>query len=120
MPEPLDREDAKIITLARAARGRAYAPYTGVAEGAAVRDTDGRTYAAASVEHRDPALAVSALRAAVAAAAGSGARRFEAAAVVTEADALRPEDLAMIAEFTSGAVVFRAAPDGTVREQARA
>ena len=42
MPE-LDPEDAKIVTLARAARSRAHAPHTGVAEGAAVRDTDGRT-----------------------------------------------------------------------------
>ena len=37
----LDPEDAKILTLARVARQRAYAPHTGVAEGAAVRDTDG-------------------------------------------------------------------------------
>ena len=40
----LDPEDAKIVTLARSARAR-----TGAAEGAAVRDTDGRTYAAATV-----------------------------------------------------------------------
>ena len=100
MPELLDPEDAKIVTL--------------------VRDADGRTYAAASVDHRDASLAVSALRAAVVAAAASGARRFEAAAVVTDSDVLRPEDLAMLAEFTPGAVVFRAGPDGVVREQARA
>lgn len=42
--EDLDPEDAKIITLARSARAR-----VGAAEGAAVRDTDGRTYAAATV-----------------------------------------------------------------------
>ena len=41
----LDPEDAKLITLARSARGR-----TGAAEGAAVRDTDGRTYLAATVD----------------------------------------------------------------------
>jgi hypothetical protein len=40
----LDPEDAKIVTLARSARAR-----TGAAEGAAVRDTDGRTYVAATV-----------------------------------------------------------------------
>ncbi|HLZ37866.1 MAG TPA: cytidine deaminase [Mycobacteriales bacterium] len=120
MPEPLDPEDAKIVTLARSARLRAYAPYTSLAEGAAVRDTDGRTYAAASVEHRDPALAVTALRGAIAAAASSGARAFEAAAVVTEGEGLRPDDLAMLAEFTPGALVLRAGPDGTVRERARA
>jgi hypothetical protein len=36
-------EDAKLVTLARATRARARAD-----EGAAVRDLDGRTYAAAS------------------------------------------------------------------------
>ena len=40
----LHPEDAKLVTLARSARGR-----TGAAEGAAVRDTDGRTYVAAGV-----------------------------------------------------------------------
>ena len=40
----LTAEDAKLVTLARATRAR-----TGAAEGAAVRDLDGRTYAAATV-----------------------------------------------------------------------
>ena len=40
----LSAEDAKLVTLARATRARARAD-----EGAAVRDLDGRTYAAASV-----------------------------------------------------------------------
>jgi hypothetical protein len=40
----LGAEDAKLVTLARATRSR-----TRAAEGAAVRDLDGRTYAAASI-----------------------------------------------------------------------
>ena len=45
-PAPeLSTEDAKLVTLARATRAR-----VGAAEGAAVRDTDGRTYAAATVD----------------------------------------------------------------------
>jgi hypothetical protein len=40
----LDAEDAKIVTLARSAQAR-----TGAQEGAAVRDTDGRTYTGATV-----------------------------------------------------------------------
>ncbi len=44
MPDELDAEDAKLVTLARAARAR-----IGAAEGAAVRDGDGRTYAGATV-----------------------------------------------------------------------
>ncbi|MBX6768874.1 MAG: cytidine deaminase, partial [Actinomadura rubrobrunea] len=41
----LSAEDSKIITLARSARAR-----TGAAEGAAVRDDTGRTYAACTVD----------------------------------------------------------------------
>jgi cytidine deaminase len=111
---PLDPEDAKIVTLARAARQRAYAPYTGRAEGAAVRDVDGRTYAAGTVENVDPMLSTSAVRAAIAAAASSGVRSFEAVAVVTDAPVPNPADLAVVAEFGGGVPVLVAAPDGTV------
>jgi cytidine deaminase len=111
----LPPEDAKIVTLARGARLRAHAPHTGVAEGAAVRDTDGRTYAAATVENVDAALTTSALRAAVAAAASSGVRTFEAAAVVTE-QPINDGDLAVLREFGAGIPVLLAGPDGVVRE----
>ncbi len=113
----LDPEDAKIVTLARGAQLRAHAPHTGHAEGAAVRDTDGRTYAAATVENADPALTTSALRAAVAAAASSGVRTFEAAAVVSSAP-LADADLAVLREFGSGVPVLLAGPDGVLRETA--
>ena len=43
MPD-LSPEDQKLVTLARATMAR-----TGAPEGAAVRDLDGRTYAAAAV-----------------------------------------------------------------------
>jgi hypothetical protein len=71
----LDAEDAKLVTLARGAMGRAEAT-----SGAAVRDADGRTYAAAPVGLI--ALRLTALQAAVAAAVSSGATGFEAAALV--------------------------------------
>ena len=74
----LDAENAKIVTLARAARAR-----TGAAEGAAVRDLDGRTYAAAVVSL--PSLRLSALEVAVAMAVSGGATGLEAVAVVTAA-----------------------------------
>jgi len=114
VPE-LDPEDAKILTLARGARLRAHAPHTGLAEGAAVRDTDGRTYAAATVENADPALTTSALRAAVAAAASSGARDFEAAALVSDGP-VSASDLAVLREFGTGTPVLVAGPDGVLRE----
>ncbi len=72
----MDSEDEKLVTLARSARAR-----SGAAEGAAVRDDIGRTYVAASVTL--PGLVLTALQAAVAAAASSGVRRLEAAVVVT-------------------------------------
>ncbi|ONH36923.1 hypothetical protein BL254_06365 [Protofrankia sp. BMG5.30] len=82
----MSAEDAKLVILARSARLRAYVPRggTATAEGAAVRDTDGRTYVAATVENTRERLTVSALTAAVVAAASSGARRFEAAAIVSD------------------------------------
>jgi hypothetical protein len=74
----VDAEDEKLVTLARSARAR-----TGAAEGAAVRDDIGRTYVAATVSL--PALSLSALQAAVAAAASSGITKLEAAVVVSGA-----------------------------------
>jgi hypothetical protein len=71
---PEDPEDLKLITLARSA-----AVHTGAAQGACVRDSDGRTYAGASV--RIPHLELSAVAVAVAMAASSGAGGLEAAAV---------------------------------------
>ncbi len=68
MAELLDAEDNKLVVLARAAMARAEA-----GSGAAVRDVDGRTYAAAPV---------TGLQAAVAAAAASGAAGLEAAVLV--------------------------------------
>ena len=105
---PSDPEDAKIVTLARSTRARSQA-----AEGAAVRDTDGRTYAASTVQL--PSLQLSALQLAVAMAASSGVRGLEAAAVVTEADALERADLDAVRDFGGpGLPVFRAVLGGDV------
>ena len=67
-PTELSAEDQKLVTLARATRGR-----TGGPEGAAVRDSDGRTYAASTVAL--PSLQVSALGVCVAMAVSSGVAR---------------------------------------------
>lgn len=110
-----DAEDTKIVTLARTARTRGYpAPQ----EGAAARDETGRTYAAATVGHDDPALVTSALRGALSAAVSSGARRFEAFALVAEEPALSDGDRALLAGLASGVPVLLARPDGTVVETA--
>ena len=106
--EGLGEEDQKIVTLARSARAR-----TGAAEGAAVRDETGRTYMAATVDL--PSLRLSALRQAVAMAASSGSTALEAAALVSEADAIDPADLAAVADLGPQAPVFHAGPDGRLR-----
>jgi hypothetical protein len=103
----LDPEDQKIITLARSVRARIEAP-----EGAAVRDTDGRTYAACTVDL--PSLKLTALQAAVAAAVASGAEGLEAAAVVTAAGELAAESVSAVHDLGPKAPIFRADLSGAV------
>src|SRR3954447_18382707 len=95
---PLSPEDRKLVTLARATRAR-----TGAAEGAAVRDGDGRTYAAATVDL--PSLQVSALGVCVAMAVASGAKGLEAAVLLTDAEDLTEGDRAALAELAGAGVV---------------
>ena len=94
----LSAEDKKLVTLARATRAR-----TGAAEGAAVRDTDGRTYAAATVDL--PSLQISALGVCVAMAVASGSKGLEAAVVLTAAPTVAAADLAAVREFGGADVV---------------
>lgn len=103
----LDEEDAKLVTLARAARAR-----IGAVEGAAVRDGDGRVYAAASVSL--PSLTITALQLSVASAVAAGAFRLAAAAVVTEASTLDGAGQAAVRDLGIGAPIHVAGPDGRV------
>jgi hypothetical protein len=107
MPDELSAEDAKLVTLARSARAR-----IGAVEGAAVRDGDGRTYAAATVTL--PSLTVTALQLAVANAVAAGAVKLEAAAVVTEASTLDGSGHAAVRDLSATAPVHLAGPSGTV------
>lgn len=103
-----DPEDDKIIKLARAARAR-----TGAAEGACIRDTDGRTYAATTVAL--PHLRLSAVAVAIAMGVSSGAPGLEAVAVVGEAP-LSEGDRAVIADLGGDDVtILLAGPDGNLR-----
>jgi hypothetical protein len=109
MTEPgrLDPEDSKILTLARGARAR-----NDAIEGAAVRDTTGRTYVAIPVDL--PSLKLSALQVAIAMAVASGAATLEAAAVVRAGGdpyaGLGEEELAAARDLKT-AVVLLAGPD---------
>src|SRR4051812_9974781 len=92
-----DAEDAKLVTLARATMVR-----TGATQGAAVRDTDGRTYAAATVSL--PSLRLSALQAAVAMAVASAAPGLEAA-VVFGGEPADPAGVSAVRDLTADAPV---------------
>ncbi len=103
----LDAEDNKLLVLARGAMGR-----TGGNGGAAVRDTDGRTYAAGEVTLET--LRLTALQAAVAAAISSGAAGFEAAVVV--AGKFSDPGVFAVREVTAGAKVIFTDRTGKVYE----
>ena len=105
---PSDPEDLKIIALARSSRAR-----TGAAQGACVRDTDGRTYAGASVTL--PHLSLTGLQVAVAMAVSSGAPGLEAAALVADDDP-SGDDLAVLGDLPgTGVAVWRADGSGAVQ-----
>ncbi|MFZ2501501.1 MAG: cytidine deaminase [Nocardioides sp.] len=108
MDNPLSAEDNKLVVLARATRAR-----VGAAEGAAVRDLDGRTYAAATVDL--PSLQLSAMQVCVAMAFASGAQGLEAAVVLGSASAPTASDLAVLGDFGgAGCVLHLTDPAGTV------
>ena len=108
---PDDPEDLKLITLARAALGR-----TGAAQGAAVRDTEGRAYAAASVHLKH--LNLSAVAVAVAMAVSSGAAGLEA--VVVAGTSASDGDLDMLRDLPgAGVPVWSVDAKGQVLQESR-
>lgn len=107
--ETLQPEDNKLVVLARATRAR-----TGATQGAALRDTDGRTYAGATVDL--PSLQVSALGVCIAMAVASGSRGAEAAVVLGDVP-LDDADLAAVRDFAGADVpVHLGSPSGRIAE----
>lgn len=107
MTTDLSVEDAKLVTLARGARGRVAA--TG---GAAVRDETGRSYTGASVKLTS--LSLSAAQVAIASAVTSGARGLECVVVIGE---IGSEDLALTREVGgAGVPLLVVGNDGEVLE----
>lgn len=103
----LDAQDAKLITLARASMAR-----IGAGNGAAVRDADGRSYAAAPVALT--CLRIGALDLAVAQAVSAGATGLEAAAVVADGDSPIVSVASVREVGGEGVPVYLANPRGDV------
>ena len=105
----LPPEDNKLVVLAKATRAR-----TDAAEGAALRDLDGRTYAGATVDL--PSLQVSAVGVVIAMAVASGSKGAEALVVLTGHE-LAASDLAALRDFAgNGVTVHRGSPSGVVQD----
>lgn len=93
----ISEEDQKLITLAKAARAR-----IGAAEGAAVRDTTGRSYTGATVPLNTVSL--TAVDLAVASAYAAGAEGLEAAALISAEGAIDQKSMDALGELGPGRV----------------
>jgi cytidine deaminase len=82
-----DASMSDLVAAARAARERAYAPYSDFAVGAAVRDEHGRIHAGCNVENAAYGLSQCAEASAIGRLIAEGGRRVVAAAVVGVAPA---------------------------------
>lgn len=75
---------AELVDLAREARDKAYAPYSGFAVGAALLAKSGRIYSGCNVENASYGLSICAERVAIFKAVCAGEQQFEALAVASE------------------------------------
>jgi cytidine deaminase len=79
---------AELIAAAAAARANAYAPYSGFAVGAAIRDADGRLHAGANVENAAYPQGQCAEASAIGAMIAAGGKRIGEMVVLAAGDAL--------------------------------
>lgn len=90
MSESLLAVHAESVAMARAARDRAWAPYSRFLVGAVLETVDGRRFAGCNVENASYPAGLCAERGALAAAVAAGARAFARVVIVTEADVPTP------------------------------
>jgi cytidine deaminase len=75
-----------LVSAARVAQSRAYAPYSRFRVGAALEAVDGSVFLGCNVENASYGLTICAERAAICAAISAGAKRFRRAVVVSDSD----------------------------------
>ena len=101
--------DNELIAHAAEFRSRAYAPYSGVAVGAALLGKSGRVYGGVNVENAAYPVGICAERTAIAAAVTAGERAFEAIAIIADSPApCAPCGMCrqMLAEFPLARVIL--------------
>lgn len=111
----MDSQAAALIEEARAAMSGAHAPYSGFRVGAALLVKDGRVFVGANVENASLGLSICAERVAACNAVVSGARDFEALAVVcTSKEPCMPCGACrqFLAEFAPKLVIVAAGEQG--------
>ncbi len=76
--------DRDLINLAKAASGKAYAPYSRFCVGAALECSDGKVYCGCNIENASYGMTICAERAAVCNAVSDGHRNFVRIAIVAD------------------------------------
>ncbi|MEW5762101.1 MAG: rRNA maturation RNase YbeY [Bacillota bacterium] len=114
--------EEELLEAARRAMHNAYAPYSGLRVGAAVRTASGAVFAGCNVENASYGLTLCAERAAVACAVAAGERDLVAVAVVGDAPEVHSPCggcRQVLYEFNPEMLVVVAGPGGTYRYKVR-
>jgi cytidine deaminase len=112
-----ERELEALVSEARAASEKAYAPYSKFHVGAALKTPSGRTFTGTNVESASYGATICAERSAVSAMVAAGERAISAVAVFVDApEPATPCGICrqVLVEFTDDATIVCATPSGRI------